>query len=106
VVFVLSYVGSRIWPNLGEPVELEGAELRRMAQMASGRFVLAPAAAVPGDVVALCRGGAVPLVLRPVGAESDVDRVEDFELVGEAYIDGLMDSSRWVCETARRICLV
>ena len=106
VVFVLSYVGSRIWPNLGEPVELEGAELRRMAQMASGRLVLAPAAAVPGDVVALCRGGAVPLVLRPVGAESDVDRVEDFELVGEAYIDGLMDSSRWVCETARRICLV
>jgi len=106
-LLVFRYVSSRIWPNLGEPVEFEGAELRRMAQMASRRLVLGPAATAPGDVIALCRGGSVPIVLRPVGLEeSDIDRVEDFHLVGEAYVDGLMDSSQWAYETTRRICLI
>jgi len=103
---LLLYIKGRMWPSLGEPVELEGAELRRMVQMASGKLVLAPAAAKVGDVVACCQGGAVPLVLRPVGGGFDVERVEEFELVGEGYICELMDSSRWAVEGRRRICLV
>jgi hypothetical protein len=100
MTWILSYFTARIWSSLGEPVELEGAELRRMAQMASGRLVLAPAAAAPGDVIALCQGGFAPLLLQPLKNGGDIDRVEDFELVGEAYLDNLMNSSLWVrCST-------
>jgi len=95
-----------LWPTLGEPEEFANAELRRMARMASGRLLLVPPTAQPSDVVALCRGGVVPLVLRPVCPDPDTDKISDFELVGECYVYGMMDPSKWVFERSRSIILV
>ncbi len=46
-----------------------------------------------GDVVFLVRGADVPFVLRPIGEEKD----KRFQLVGEAYIHGVMDGemAKW-----------
>ncbi|KAG4431063.1 hypothetical protein IFR05_013455 [Cadophora sp. M221] len=46
-----------------------------------------PDGMVPGDRVFTFVGGDVPFVLRPVG--------EEFELVGEAYVHGIMDGELW-----------
>jgi hypothetical protein len=51
-----------------------------------GYMGLAPAQTQPGDIVCVLRGGTVPYVLRPM---------EDgcFQLVGECYVQGIMDGS-------------
>jgi hypothetical protein len=47
-----------------------------------------------GDVVFLVRGAEVPFVLRPVG---EVEGRKRYQLVGEAYIHGVMDGemAKW-----------
>lgn len=77
-----------------------------MARMTSGRLLLVPATAQRGDTIALCRGGVVPLVLRPVFPDSDIDKISDFELVGECYVYSMMDPSKWIFERSRSIILV
>ncbi|CAM1503623.1 Fc.00g012140.m01.CDS01 [Cosmosporella sp. VM-42] len=54
-----------------------------------GRFGLCPGTASEGDSIALLDGGKVPYLLRRV---QDASRPEDdqFELVGECYVDGIM----------------
>lgn len=71
------------------PQGLENAELiqyalgRRFVITKSGHFGLAPPAAEVGDKIALIQGADVPFVIRKTQ--------NAFELVGEAYIDGMMD---------------
>jgi hypothetical protein len=60
---------------------------RRMIKTDNGLFGLAGPLTVPGDTIVLCSGGKLPLVLRPNG--------EDWKLVGECYIHGIMDGSLW-----------
>lgn len=52
-----------------------------------GRFGLAPAATEEGDMICILYGCSVPVILRRHG--TDVDPY--FELIGEAYVHGLMD---------------
>jgi hypothetical protein len=54
-----------------------------MAGTRSGRLSLVPATREPGDVITLCRDLVVPLVLRPVFPDSDIDKTLDFKLVEE-----------------------
>ncbi|KAK5715378.1 hypothetical protein LTR15_010021 [Elasticomyces elasticus] len=56
---------------------------RRLFHTASGRHGLGPQAMRLGDIVAVLRGGRTLFVLRPLG--------EEFQLVGEAYVNGMMD---------------
>jgi hypothetical protein len=51
-----------------------------------GAFGLCPLSAMPGDHIYLTPGSRFPLVLRPVGGTLD-----NFRLLGEGYISGLMD---------------
>lgn len=55
-----------------------------------GHVGLAPAHAEPGDYVCILFGSAVPFVLRPVTGEN-------FGLVGEAYVYGIMDGE-WLAD--------
>lgn len=53
---------------------------------------LAPEWCRPGDAIAILGGGAVPMVLRPVGEVSAQGGDSPvFEVVGEAYLHGVMD---------------
>ncbi|KAH7369985.1 hypothetical protein BKA65DRAFT_487486, partial [Rhexocercosporidium sp. MPI-PUGE-AT-0058] len=52
-----------------------------------GYMGLGPAGMLPGDRVFTLIGGDVPFAIRPVG--------EEFELVGEAYVHGIMDGELW-----------
>lgn len=57
-----------------------------------GHMGLAPDWCKPGDAIAIMGGGAVPMVLRPVGeVASKEGDVPVFEVVGEAYVHGVMD---------------
>ncbi|KAK3994286.1 heterokaryon incompatibility protein-domain-containing protein [Cladorrhinum sp. PSN332] len=105
-LFGISYLFWKFWPMLGEPEELAKIELRRMARTTSGLLLLVPATTQPGDVIAICRGGVAPLVLRPVDADCGVDRISDFELVGECYVDGMMETSKWVFKRSGTMRLV
>lgn len=64
-----------------------------------GFIGLAPDACLPGDVVAILGGSAVPVILRPAQASPrhngsfDLDGVSgsSFQVIGDAYIHGVMD---------------
>ena len=93
-LFFASSVVYRPGPNLdmgggGSSVasSLRAIESRRLARLSSGHLALVPRASLPGDVVALCRGGNFPLLLR----QHEIG--EHFEMVGEYYIRAVMDGS-------------
>lgn len=63
---------------------------------------LAPMNAIAGDVIALLEGGKVPYILRPRSdAEAGV-----YELVGDAYVHGVMDGEGWNQDILQEIVLV
>jgi hypothetical protein len=61
---------------------------RRMIRTAAGFIGLAPRLAKEGDHIAICKGGKVPLVLRPKDEKT-------WELIGDSYIHGVMDGWAW-----------
>ncbi|KAH7041462.1 heterokaryon incompatibility protein-domain-containing protein, partial [Microdochium trichocladiopsis] len=65
---------------------------RRMAFTSHGYVCLVPPGTVPGDRVAIVPGLSVPVVVRPVpGSGLDRRSVDEFQLVGECYVHGIMD---------------
>lgn len=60
---------------------------RRPFVTKKGHLGLGPAELRPGDIVAVILGSEVPLILRRVGGAGG----EDFVLVGEAYVNDIMD---------------
>ncbi|KAF4447811.1 HET-6OR heterokaryon incompatibility protein (het-6OR allele) [Fusarium austroafricanum] len=105
-LFFVSSVFYRIWPNLsmGNALaqlmveRLYAIEARRLARLSSGCLALVPKTSQDGDVVALCRGGEVPLLLR--------ERGEYFEMVGECYVHKAMDGSQFQEDKCHVIPLV
>jgi hypothetical protein len=70
---------------------------RRLARTEKGYLALVPHSSQPGDKIALCHGGKLPLVLRA----SLKDR---WELVGCSYVHGIMHGEAWDvarCNTLR-----
>lgn len=63
---------------------------------------LAPMNANAGDVIALLEGGRVPYILRP---RSDI-HAGVYELVGDAYVHGVMDGEGWNQDLLQEIVLV
>lgn len=83
----------KTWRQYGEFFRfLDGSYGRRLARGANGYLCLVPAAAVEGDLIVLAKGGRVPLVLRP-DKQNEGDRY--WKVVGEAYVQGIMDGEGW-----------
>jgi hypothetical protein len=100
----LSY---RAFPNFYELDELQKSEFRKMVSLTSGRLALVPALSRRGDVVAICRRGVVPLVLRPLEADlPDHLLASSFVVVGECYVHGEMHIGQVKRSRCHPICLV
>lgn len=89
-------------PPRANRLVVEGGPIERPAWAASldrsfifttgGHMGLAPDWCKPGDAIAIMGGGAVPIVLRPVGEiRRQSGDTPVFEVVGEAYVHGFMD---------------
>lgn len=64
---------------------------RRFGITERGLLGVVPSDCKPGDKVFVLRGGAVPLVLRPVGTDPAADgRNQKYQLIGDAHIRGVM----------------
>lgn len=63
---------------------------------------LAPTDAIAGDVIALLEGGRVPYILRP-GNETQAGC---YQVIGDAYVHGVMDGESWNPELLGEIVLV
>jgi hypothetical protein len=61
---------------------------RRLARTEKGYLALVPHSSQPGDRIALCRGGKLPLVLR-------ASLKDTWELVGCSYVHGIMHGEAW-----------
>lgn len=61
---------------------------RRLARTEKGYLALVPHSSQPGDKIALCRGGKLPLVLR-------ASLKDTWELVGCSYVHGIMHGEAW-----------
>ncbi|TLS24044.1 hypothetical protein PpBr36_08855 [Pyricularia pennisetigena] len=101
--FKAFFTGFDTWLTSEDPEEAERARLsfvtsgmaieqsivgfgigRRLFPTAEGRLCMAPVEARAGDVVCVLLGCEVPLVIRPTGQGM-------YELIGEAYVSGIMD---------------
>ena len=75
---------------------LEHTYLRRFARTSQGYYCLVPPSTRVGDFVTIVEGGEVPLVIREYG--------EDWKLVGESYVHGIMHGEacrKDACKTFR-----
>jgi Heterokaryon incompatibility protein (HET) len=70
-------------------------EGRRLVKTSKGYLGLAPGRAELGDVVALVKGGQLPLILRASGSH--------WELVGDAYVHGMMQGELFDVEKCKSI---
>jgi hypothetical protein len=93
--FFVIYVAFSIWPHLilfdltkedkqwerdfynDDLVRMEG---RTMAKLESGRLALVPECCQNGDIIVVCKGGRVPLVLRKAAINNE------YQIVGEGYV--------------------
>ena len=84
----------RDWDTLGTGNEgflrreFDHMELRRLARLRSGKLALVPEASQVGDQVWACRGGIVPLILRPT------ERDGFLEMVGECYSSSIQQGPK------------
>lgn len=75
-------------------------EYRRMGKTASGLVGFFPGGARQGDSVALLKGGRVAFILRRCPGR------EIWELVGEAYVHGIMEGEAWDSTKCGKILIV
>jgi hypothetical protein len=81
----------------------KSVNMRRLLVSDNDRWLgLAPMDAQVGDKIVLLGGGKVPYILRPKdGAETGY-----YELIGDAYVHGIMDGEAWNPELLEEIVLV
>lgn len=77
---------------------LDHAYNRKLAKTKRGHLALVPGDARAGDVIALCKGGRVPLCLRRADAAA-------YTLLGEAYVHEIMDGRAFDEELCEAIAL-
>ncbi|CAG8983143.1 hypothetical protein HYALB_00004586 [Hymenoscyphus albidus] len=63
---------------------------------------LAPMDSKAGDLIALLEGGGVPYILRPKYEMGETL----FEIIGDAYVHGIMDGEAWNSAAVQDIILV
>ncbi|KAA8617557.1 hypothetical protein PtrSN002B_005790 [Pyrenophora tritici-repentis] len=93
-------VESRTISSTGLGTEIIGKSLERVPSITKkGHLVLGYEGTKRGDVVALISGSQVPFIFRP----QDSGR---YRIIGEAYVDGIMDGEAWDSAKIGRIELV
>jgi hypothetical protein len=60
----------------------ESQRFRQFAVSYSGKYMMVPIIAIPGDTICVAFGCDTPLVLRPCGSH--------YEFIGDCFVDGLM----------------
>jgi len=73
--------------RIGFPPERRLSNHRRMVRTKGGYIALAPRSTKQGDWIGVFRGGNLPLVVRRDG--------DNFILIGESYVYGLMNGEAW-----------
>ncbi|KAI0814575.1 heterokaryon incompatibility protein-domain-containing protein [Xylaria sp. FL0064] len=72
-----------------------------------GLIGLVPSDAAIGDSVVLLEGGRVPYIIRLVRDLGDDSNIQDsYELIGAAYVHGVMDGSEWKDAEIKELCLL
>ncbi|KAI0433017.1 heterokaryon incompatibility protein-domain-containing protein [Xylaria sp. FL1042] len=72
-----------------------------------GWIGLVPSDAAIGDSVMLLEGGRVPYILRRVSNLDNDSNIQDsYELVGAAYVHGIMDGSQWKDDEIEELSLL
>ncbi|KAI1472364.1 HET-domain-containing protein [Daldinia caldariorum] len=64
---------------------------RKLFISRKGYIGLAPEDALEGDEIWILNGGRVPLILRPIGSQSEKVSGANYTLVGDSYVHGIMD---------------
>jgi hypothetical protein len=95
------YSGSEIYA-FGASVEVSTSMRRLFISSDEEWLGFAPINAIAGDVIALLEGGSVPYILRP----RSKPQAGDYELIGDAYVHGVMDGERWNPDLLQEIILV
>ena len=99
---------SRAWSKLTlgindfsclNPSPLGAAIGRRLAAFQPGMLALVPGACLPGDLIFIAQGGRLPLIIRE-------SRPGVYELIGDAYIHGMMHGEAWDAANLEDIKLV
>jgi hypothetical protein len=81
----------------------ESVNMRRLLVSDNDRWLgLAPMDAQVGDKIVLLGGGKVPYIVRP----KDGAEIGCYELIGDAYVHGIMDGEAWNPELLEEIVLV
>jgi len=82
--------------------ELQGRFIlnRRMIRTAQGYIGLASGTARVGDLLSICKGSGVPLVLRPF------ENSRRWEHVGDAYVHGIMQGELFQESKCRKIVII
>jgi hypothetical protein len=73
--------------RIGFPPESDLSNHRRMVRTKKGYIALAPRHTKRDDMIAICGGGKLPLIVRKEG--------EHWVLVGESYVHGIMHGETW-----------
>lgn len=81
--------------RIGFPPESRLSNYRRMVRTKQGYIALVPKATRTGDWIGVFKGGKMPLVVRRDG--------ENWILVGESYVHGLMNGEAWNAEKCGRM---
>ena len=71
---------------------------RRVVKTEGGFLGLASHATETGDVVMICKGSSVPLIMRRCGED-------EFRLIGDAYVHGIMKGEAFDIEKCRNISI-
>jgi hypothetical protein len=95
-VFVRNLVTNR--PFLLFEIQGRYALHRRVVRTQRGFLCLASHATEVGDDIMICKGSSVPLIMRRCGKEED-----EFRLVGDAYVHGIMGGEAFEGDKCRRI---
>jgi hypothetical protein len=82
----------KTWDSLFANAMNQKMRMRRLARTKNGYLGLVPDSAEIGEAVWLLEGGRVPYVLRSVGAACEE---REWEVVGEAYVHGVMHGDAW-----------
>jgi hypothetical protein len=95
-VFVRNFVTNR--PFLLFEIQGRYALNRRVVRTEGGFLGLASNATETGDVVMICKGSSVPLIMRRCGED-------EFRLIGDAYVHGIMKGEAFEIDNCRNISI-
>ncbi len=97
-VFVRGLITNR--PFLLFEIQGRYALHRRVARTEGGYLCLVSHATEVGDNVMICKGSSVPLIMRSSGQKED-----EFRLVGDAYVHGIMNGEVFEIDKCRTITI-